>query len=78
MNYSKTADPSVVIGDNGHVYAATRLPESGWQFREAWAILDEIKPGVIPPNARLFLAGLIAGRLEAVAKAAGEPAEGSA
>jgi hypothetical protein len=61
-------EPSLVIGENGHVYAATRLPESGWNMREAWDILDVIEPGVIPINARLYLAGLIAGALDRIAK----------
>jgi hypothetical protein len=65
MNYTPHAeDSSLVVGDNGHVYAATRLPESGWQFREAWEILDVAEPGVIPVAVRLFMAGLIAGALD--------------
>lgn len=56
-------DDSLVIGDNGHVYAATRLPETGWHFEIAWGILDTVKPGVIPVNVRLLLAGQIAGAL---------------
>jgi hypothetical protein len=54
-------DPSLVIGDNGHVYAATRLPDTGWQFAESWEILDMVEPGAIPVNVRLYLAGVIAG-----------------
>jgi hypothetical protein len=69
MIYSRhPSDPSLVIGDNGHVYATTRLPESGWNMREAWEILDALPPGAISVVARLFLAGLIAGALERIAR----------
>jgi hypothetical protein len=61
-------DDSLVIGENGHTYAATCLPESGWQFAEAWDILDQLKPDSIPINVRLWLAGIIAGALDRVAK----------
>lgn len=64
-----TTDSSLVIGDNGHTYAATRLPESGWQFAEAWNILDQLKPDSIPINVRLWLVGMIAGELDRVTKA---------
>jgi len=46
-------DNSLVIGENGHTYAAACLPESGWQFAEAWDILDQLKPDSIPINVRL-------------------------
>jgi hypothetical protein len=61
-------DPSLVIGENGRVYAATRLPESGWNFAEAWDILDSVPADAMSDVTRLFLGGLIAGRLEAVAR----------
>jgi hypothetical protein len=64
-------DSSLVIGSNGHVYAATRLPENGtWNIREAWEILDTFQPGVIPEWARLLLSGLIAATLDRVEKEA--------
>ena len=62
-------DDSLVIGDNGRIYAATRLPESGWQFAEAWDILDTLPPDAIADVWRLFLCGLIAGRLSATVEA---------
>ena len=62
-------DDSLVIGDNGRVYVATRLPESGWQFAEAWDILDTLPPDAIPDVWRLFLCGLIAGRLSVTVEA---------
>jgi hypothetical protein len=67
MKYRPTDDPSIVLGENGHHYAATRLPETAWNVREAWEILDTLAPGVIPVDARMLLAGLIAGALERVA-----------
>jgi hypothetical protein len=45
------------------------LPESGWQFAEAWNILDQLKPDSIPINVRLWLVGMIAGELDRVTKA---------
>jgi hypothetical protein len=59
---------SLVIGENGHTYAAACLPESGWQFAEAWDILDQLKPDSIPINVRVWLAGMIASALDHVAK----------
>src|SRR5262245_28802463 len=64
-------DDSLVIDENGHTYAAACLPESGWQFAEAWDILDQLKPDSIPINVRLWLAGIIAGALDRVAKERG-------
>jgi hypothetical protein len=61
-------DDSLVIGDNGRIYAATRLPESHWSTAEAWAILDMLPPDAIKDELRLFLAGVIAGRLQTYAK----------
>ena len=70
INYTPhPTDGSLVIGDNGHTYDATRLPESGWQFAEAWNILDQLKPDSIPINVRLWLVGMIAGELDRVTKA---------
>jgi len=69
MNYTRhPTDPSIVVGDNGRVYAATRLPESGWQFALAWGIMDLLPPDALPDSHRLFLCGIIAGTLEKVAK----------
>lgn len=59
-------DESSVIGQNGHTYAATRLPETGWEFAQAWGILDLLRPDAIPIDARLFLCGLIAGALRTI------------
>jgi len=38
------------------------------EFAEAWDILDQLKPDSIPINVRLWLAGIIAGALDRVAK----------
>jgi hypothetical protein len=61
-------DDSLVIGANGHTCAAAHLPESSWQFAEAWEILDQLKPDSIPTNVRVWLAGIIACALDRVAK----------
>jgi hypothetical protein len=61
-------DNSLVIGANGHTYAAAHLPESGWQYAEAWEILDQLKPDSIPINVRVWLASIIAGALDRVTK----------
>lgn len=67
INYTThPTDDSLVIGDNGHAYVATRLPESGWQYAEAWDILDQLKPDSIPINVRLWLVDMIAGALDRV------------
>lgn len=65
------ADDSLVIGGNGHTYAAASLPENAWQFAEAWDILDQLKPDSIPTNVRVWLAGMIAGDLDRAAKERG-------
>jgi hypothetical protein len=59
-------DNALVIGANGHTYTAAHLPESGWQFAEAWEILDQLRPDSIPINVRLWLVGMIAGALDRV------------
>jgi len=66
------ADDSIAIGDNGHAYAATRLPGSGsgWATDAAYQILDCIAPGVIPVDVRMLLCGQIAGAMEVIAEAA--------
>ena len=61
-------DNELVIGANGHTYAAAHLPESGWQFAEAWEILDQLRPDSIPINVRVWLASIIAGALNRVKK----------
>jgi hypothetical protein len=61
-------DDSLLIGDNGHTYAATHLPQNGRQFAEAWDILDQLKPDSIPTNVRVWLAGMIAGSPDRVVK----------
>lgn len=33
------------------------------EVREAWKMLDMVTPGIIPPDVRAFLAGIIAGAL---------------
>ena len=45
-------------------YPSRHPPGSRWSTTAAWAILDLIKPGIIPDDVRAFLAGSIAGRLE--------------
>lgn len=62
MNYEPhPSDLSLVIGDNGHSYPSRHTPDSGnWAAAEAWAILDTLKPGRIPPDVRCYLAGAIA------------------
>ena len=61
-------DSALIIGANGHTYEAAHLPESGWQYAEAWEILDQLKPDSIPINVRVWLAGIIAGALDRVTK----------
>lgn len=39
-----------------------------WHLDEAWDILDRIRPGVIPDDARSLLCGLISGTLSRVAE----------
>jgi hypothetical protein len=46
-----------------HTYLSRYLPGSHWATDEAWAILDLVKPGVIPDDVRFLLAGVIAGTL---------------
>lgn len=73
---SKTEDEippgSVKIGD--HTYPSKYPPGRDPDLDEAWKILDTIKPGVIPGDARTFIAGQITGligriRSEAVQRA---------
>lgn len=60
---SAAADPGYVV-INGRRYPSHYPPGSGhWAIDEAWQILDRIKDGVIPDDARAFLSGLIAGTL---------------
>jgi hypothetical protein len=65
---SHPTDSTLVIGANDHTYAAAHLPESGWQYAEAWEILDQLKPDSIPINVRMWLAGIIASALDRVTK----------
>lgn len=48
-----------------HTYPSRYPPGTHWSIDAAWQILDQIQPGVIPDDARAFLAGLIAARLMA-------------
>lgn len=49
-----------------HIYPSRYPPGAHWATDEAWRILDAVKPGVISPDVRAFLAGAIAGRLVAL------------
>ena len=46
-----------------HAYPSAYPPGAHWALDEAWALLDTLKPGVLPNEVRLFLAGGIAGIL---------------
>jgi hypothetical protein len=46
-----------------HTYPTLYPPGCHWALDEAWAILDLVAPGVIPPDVRALLAGAIAGTL---------------
>lgn len=46
-----------------HEYPPAYPPGKHWSIDAAWEILDTLKPGLIPQDARCFLAGQIAGRL---------------
>lgn len=52
-----------VLGDFSHKYPDRHPPGTHWSTDEAWEILDTIKPGLIPPDVRAWIAGAIAGRL---------------
>jgi hypothetical protein len=55
---------SRVKADNGHVYPSRYEPLTGSAaMDEAWEMLDKIEPGVIPPDTRFLLAGMIAGTI---------------
>lgn len=46
-----------------HTYPSRYPPGTNWATNEGWKILDRIKPGVIDPEVRAFLCGMIAGTL---------------
>lgn len=46
-----------------HEYPSRHPPGTHWATDAAWEILDTIKPGLIRPDVRAYLAGAIAGRL---------------
>jgi hypothetical protein len=46
-----------------HTYPRLFPPGTHWATDEAWAILDAVRPGVIDPETRAYLSGLIAGTL---------------
>jgi len=46
-----------------HTYPDRYPKDAGGVVSEAWEILDRVTPGVIPPDVRAFLAGVIAGKL---------------
>jgi hypothetical protein len=44
-----------------HTYPDNFPKGAHWAVDEAWDILDKIKPGLIPDDVRIYLAGAIAG-----------------
>lgn len=46
-----------------HEYPPAYAPGTNWANDAAWEMLDAVQPGVISPEVRAFLAGLIAERL---------------
>ena len=46
-----------------HEYPDRYRPGVHWATDAAWEILDQLKPGLIPQDARAYIAGQIAGRL---------------
>ena len=66
-----------IIGANGHPYPSRYAPPTGnAAMDEAWKILDRIEPGIVPPETRFLLAGMIAGtivRYQEAAKQGGQP-----
>lgn len=46
-----------------HTYPPDYKPGTHWAITEAWRILDQVKPGVLSDDVRMFLAGAIAGTL---------------
>ncbi len=62
-------EPKIRPDDEGHsdelkhTYPSLYPPGTYWAVDEAWRILDELKPGVLSPDVRAYLAGAIAGLL---------------
>ncbi len=55
---------SRIIGANGHPYPSLFAPPTGnAAMDEAWEMLDRFEPGMIPPETRFALHGMIAGRI---------------
>jgi hypothetical protein len=56
-----------------HTYPSNYPPGKHWALDWAWQILDTIKPGVIPDDARAYLAGQMTGAFELVARGERKP-----
>jgi len=63
MKFKKNVSP---VRYTGHTYPPDYPPGYHWTTDEGWRVLDCIKPGVIGPDGRAFLCGLIAGMLSKV------------
>jgi hypothetical protein len=49
--YPDPDDDTLLIGSNGHRYAAARPPgRAGWQHELAYQVLDRLRPSVLPVN----------------------------
>jgi hypothetical protein len=67
--YPDPDDDTLLIGSNGHRYAAARPPgRAGWQHELAYQVLDRLRPSVLPVNVRMLLSGLFASAIDDVAQ----------
>jgi hypothetical protein len=51
-----------------HTYPSRYAPGQHWAIDEAWAILDQLTPGLLPDDIRILLAGMIFGTLMRLAR----------
>lgn len=51
-----------------HTYPRNHGPGSTWMTTIAFAVLDNLRPGIIPDPTRFYLAGLFAGAINEVMK----------
>lgn len=66
-----------VDGWEGHSYPSAYPRHSGfWALDEAWNILDTIRPGILSPEVRFYLAGRISGAMMLAETKRGKPDAG--